>query len=43
MLLEIPKYVDLCVIKRVESVKISCVRTNNRFLLDEDGVQFFLD
>ena len=43
MLLDIQKYVDLCEIKRVESVKILFVRANDLLLLDEDGVQFVLD
>ena len=37
------KNVDLCVINRVESVKISFVCANDLLLLDEDGVQFVLE
>ena len=40
MLLEIPKYVDLCEINRVKSVKISFVRANDLISLNDDGVQF---
>ena len=43
MVLEIPKNVDLCVINRVESIKISFVHANDLLLLDEDSVQFVLD
>ena len=42
MLLKIPKYVDLCVINRVKSVKNSLVRANDLILLNDDGVQFVL-
>ena len=43
MVLEVPKNVDLRVINRVESIKISFVRANDILLLDEDGVQIVLD
>ena len=40
MLLEI---LDLCMIKRVESVNIAIVPANDLIVLDEDGVQFVLE
>ena len=43
MALKIPKIEDLCVINRVESVKISFVCANDLLLFDDDGVQFVLD
>ena len=43
MVLEIRKNVDLCVINRVERIKISFVRANDLLLLDDDGAQFVLD
>ena len=42
-MLEIPKNLDLCVINRVERIKISFVCANDLLLLGEDGVQFVLD
>lgn len=38
MVLEISKIVDLCVIFRVEIVKVSLVHAKDELLLDDDGV-----